>query len=46
MADKKGLNVQLAAELLHGAKQTLAEGENMAAKRQAREQEQGGGMSM
>lgn len=46
MADKKGLNVQVAAELLHGAKQALAEGRTLAAERQAREQEQGGGISM
>ena len=46
MADKKGLNVQLAAELLHGAKQTLAEGSTVAAERKAQEQEQGGRMSM
>ena len=46
MADKKGLNVQSAAELLHGATRSIDRGQSIAASRQRESQEQRGGISM
>ena len=46
MADKKGLNVQIASRLLHGADQTVDQDRSIAARKEQQTREQGGGMSM
>ena len=46
MADKKGLNVQSVAALLHGATRNIDHDRSLAATRQRESQEQSGGISM